>query len=343
MRSTSKLECVVKNKMNHIRKATNNDVSRIAEMIVINYRMNFFPFFHNELFYFSELNVFDVAKDFNADILQNTYVYDDAVVKGMMLVNDKELVKLYVEPQFQSYGIGAALLDYAVKNLNITWLWALEYNKRGISFYKRNGFQLTGERMIEDEWVPLLKMSLSNDMCLKKMSKDSPDKQMLERINDSSFAEEQTTSIDNLFASDKGDLDILGIYHMNTLVGFFSVRRYKTIAYLGYFAIAPEHRCKGYGSRAINLLKDYYEDKQIVIEIESLHEECANMENRIRRRNFYLNNGMLSTEWYLYYDDVELEILCSDKDFRKDEFEEITEQLHLLYYDFIPEMYRKNI
>lgn len=329
-------------KMNHIRKATENDVSRIAEMIVVNYRMNFFPFFHNESFYFSELNVFDVAKNFNADILQNTYVYDDAVIKGMMLVNSEELVKLYVEPQFQSCGIGAALLEYAVNNLNISWLWALEYNKRGISFYKRNGFQLTGERIIEDELVPLLKMSLTNDMYLRKMSINSPDKQILERINDNSFAEEQTTSIDDLFTSDKGDLDILGIYHVNTLIGFFSVRRYKSIAYLGYFAIAPEHRCKGLGGRAINLLKDYYGDKQIVIEIESLHEECDNIENRIRRRNFYLNNGMISTDWYLYYDDVELEIICSDKEFKKDEFEEITKQLHLLYYDFVPEMYRKS-
>ena len=312
-------------------------------MIVVNYRVNFYPFFQNESFYFSELNVFDIAKEFNTDILQNTYVYDDAVVKGMMLVNGEELVKLYVEPQFQGCGIGAALLEYAIKNLNITWLWALEYNKRGISFYKRNGLQLTVERMIEDEWVPLLKMSLFNDMSLIKISKDSPDKQILERINDISFADEQTTSIDDFFASDKGDFDIFGIYHVDTLVGFFSVRIYKSIAYLGYFAIAPEHRSKGYGSRAINLLKDYYGDKQIVIEIESLHEKCDNIENRIRRRNFYLNNGMISTDWYLYYDDVELEILCSEKEFRKEEFEEITKQLHLLYYDFIPEMYRKNI
>ena len=329
--------------MNKIRKATVNDVSRIAEMIVVNYRINFFPFFHNEPFYFSELNVIDVAADFNADILQNTYVYDDAVVKGMMLVSGDELVKLYVEPQFQSCGIGAELLSYAVKELKVSWLLALEYNKRGISFYKRNGFELTGERIIEDEWVPLLKMSLSNDMCLRKMSIDSPDKLILERINNNSFEEEQTTSIDDLFKSDKGNLDILGIYHINALVGFFSVRRYKSIAYLGYFAIAQEHRCKGFGSRALNLLKDYYKDKQIVIEIESIYVECNNMENRIRRRNFYLKNGMISTDWYIYYDDIELEIICSDNEFRKDEFEEITEQIHLLYYDFIPEMYRKNI
>lgn len=329
------------NDMNKVRKATSNDISRIAEMIVINYRINFFPFFHNESFYFSELNVINVAENFNADILQNTYVHDDGIVKGMMLVSSDELVKLYVEPQFQSCGIGAELLDYAVKELQVSWLWALEYNKRGISFYKKHGFELTGERVIEDEWIPLLKMSLLNDMSLRKMSIDSPDKLILERINSNSFEREQSTSIDDLFQSDKGDLDILGIYHSDTLVGFFSVRRYKTIAYLGYFAIAKEHRCKDFGSRALNLLKYYYENKQIVIEIESIHEKCDNMENRIRRRNFYLKNGMISTDWYIYYDNVELEIICSDKNLRKNEFEEITKQIHLLYYDFIPKMYKK--
>ena len=153
--------------MDPIRKATEHDVSRIAEMIVVNYRINFFPFFRNEPFYFSALNVFDVAKDFHAETLRNTYVYDDGVIKGMILVNGDELVKLYVEPQFQSRGIGAALLAYAVNHLHITWLWALAYNKRGIAFYERNGFQLTGERIIEDEWVPLLKLSLANDMLHK--------------------------------------------------------------------------------------------------------------------------------------------------------------------------------
>jgi len=38
----------------------------------------------------------------------------------------------------------------------------LEYNKRGIAFYQRNGFTLTGEKMIEDEWVPLVKMERKN-------------------------------------------------------------------------------------------------------------------------------------------------------------------------------------
>lgn len=145
-----------------IRPAETSDASRIAEIIVINYRVNFYPFFHNDPFYFAELNVLDTAAEYceGSEQLKNTYVYDDnGIVKGIIRVNGTEVVKLYVEPQFQSCGIGAELLRFAIDSFGADNLWALEYNTRGIAFYKRHGFQLTGEKIIEDEWVPLVKMA----------------------------------------------------------------------------------------------------------------------------------------------------------------------------------------
>lgn len=147
--------------MEHIRPATVSDASRIAEIIITNYRVNFYPFFHNDPFYFGELNVLDMAAEYaeGSQALQDTFVYDDGVVRGIIRVSGSEIEKLYVEPQFQSQGIGAKLLEYAVDTFNATHLWALEYNTRGISFYQKHGFELTGEKMLEDEWVPLLKMA----------------------------------------------------------------------------------------------------------------------------------------------------------------------------------------
>ncbi len=147
--------------MNFIRPASPADASRIAEIIVTNYRVNFYPFFHNDPFYFGELNVVEMASEYRegTDALSNTFVYDDGVVKGIVRLCGDEIEKLYVEPQFQSQGIGATLLDFAVNEKNARWLWALEYNMRAIAFYQRHGFHLTGEKIIEDEWVPLLKMA----------------------------------------------------------------------------------------------------------------------------------------------------------------------------------------
>lgn len=147
--------------MDFIRPARPADASRIAEIIVTNYRVNFYPIFKNDEFYFGELNVVDMAAEYaeGTDALSNTYVYDDGVVKGVIRLSGREIEKLYVEPQFQNNSIGAELLHFAVDTLHADFLWALEYNTRAVAFYQRQGFTLTGEKMIEDEWVPLLKMS----------------------------------------------------------------------------------------------------------------------------------------------------------------------------------------
>lgn len=150
--------------MEIIRPAAPSDACRIAEMTVVNYRTNFYPFFRNDEYYFRELNVIDIAAEYadGSENLKNTYVYDDGVVKGFVRVRGNEIEKLYIEPQFQSGGIGAKLFGFAVKKLGADRLWVLEYNTRGIAFYRRNGFVLNGEKIIEDDFVPLLRMKLTN-------------------------------------------------------------------------------------------------------------------------------------------------------------------------------------
>ncbi|MCR5724309.1 MAG: GNAT family N-acetyltransferase [Treponema sp.] len=145
--------------MNTIRRAEEKDYSRIAELMVVNYRTNFYQFFHKDEYYFGELNVVDTIKDFcERGLFSRTFVYDDGAVKGFVSINGTEVEKLFVEPQFQGQGIGAELLRFAVNEHKADFLWALEYNARGIAFYQRYGFMLTAEKIIEDEWIPLVKL-----------------------------------------------------------------------------------------------------------------------------------------------------------------------------------------
>ena len=148
--------------MKNIRPASEADASRIAEIIVANYRINFYPFFLDDQFYFGELNVADTASEYSegSQALSNTFVYDDGIIKGMIRINGNEIEKLFIEPQFQSRGIGAELLKFAVESKNADFLWVLEYNKQGMEFYRKHGFELTGDKMIEDDIVPLLKMCI---------------------------------------------------------------------------------------------------------------------------------------------------------------------------------------
>ena len=140
--------------MPNIRKAQAEDLGRIAEIEVFNYRLNFFPIFKSEWFYFVELTVENVAKRYE-NMLDDIWVYEDAAVQGFMMKKGDEIVKLFVEPALQNNGVGAKLLDFA-KQQGGKFLWALEKNKDAIRFYTRHGFKQTGDKKLEEDTTEYL-------------------------------------------------------------------------------------------------------------------------------------------------------------------------------------------
>ncbi len=132
-----------------IRPAAVADLPRIAEIEVFNYRLYFYPIFRSDEFYFDEVTVPNLMQS-RAAFIPDMLVYDDGVVKGFLHYGGDEVRRLYVEPVLHSQGIGAALLEYAVRELGVTRLWALEKNERAIAFYARHGFLPNGERRLEE-------------------------------------------------------------------------------------------------------------------------------------------------------------------------------------------------
>ena len=135
-----------------IRQATAADVSRLAEILVFNNRLNFYPIFRSDEYSFGEMQVIPIANEFLSTprLLDRTLVYDDGVVRGMMVLKDDEVQRLFVEPSFQGRGIGAALLEYAIHQHHATHLWALEKNTGALRFYQRHGFRVTDEKVFEE-------------------------------------------------------------------------------------------------------------------------------------------------------------------------------------------------
>lgn len=138
-----------------IRKAESGNLSRIAEIYVFNNRINYFPIFKDEKYSFGEMQVVPLIDNYfgKEEILGNIYVYDDGVVKAFIQINNTEICKLYVDTCFQGQRIGHKMIQYAVGELGADHLWALEKNTRAISFYNKNGFNLTGRREFEDGTV----------------------------------------------------------------------------------------------------------------------------------------------------------------------------------------------
>jgi len=68
-----------------IRKAVENDLSRIAEILVFDKRVKYRSIFHDDIYAFVTLQVLPVARQYaEPDFLHPIWVWDDGIVKGMI-------------------------------------------------------------------------------------------------------------------------------------------------------------------------------------------------------------------------------------------------------------------
>ncbi len=138
--------------MNCIRKATVQDASRLAEILVFTKRMNYRSIFRNDKVSFGEIQVLPLAQEYieNKEKLESIWVYDDEFVKGMLHVENGWIHELYVDSFFQNQGIGARLIGFAIEKLHAKNLMVLEKNHAAIRFYRAHGFSMTKDRRLEE-------------------------------------------------------------------------------------------------------------------------------------------------------------------------------------------------
>jgi len=137
---------------NMIRQATMADASRIAEILIFTKRMNYRKIFHDDKVSFGEMQVYPLAQSYIDDpkALDGIWVYDDEFVKGMIHINENQILELYVESFFENQGIGSKLVKFAIEQMHCDYLLVLEKNISAIRFYQRHGFVLTEEKQYEE-------------------------------------------------------------------------------------------------------------------------------------------------------------------------------------------------
>lgn len=137
------------------------------------------------------------------------------------------------------------------------------------------------------------------------------------------------------------DFDFLALYDKKKFVGYIAVKRFQNMTYLFFLAIDPESRSHGYGSRAIETLKELYPNTQHVVDMEMLDENAENAAQREKRRSFYLRNGYKPTGHFLSYFGVDYEILCIDGKFDFELFRQMME--YLAVPGFRPKYFERQI
>jgi putative acetyltransferase len=149
-----------------IRKAIKEDASRLAEILIFAKRTSYRSIFKNDYVSFNEMQVLNLALDFQKreDILDNIFVYDDGIVKGMMhreksidsdYPDGIRLIEFYVDTFFQGNGIGremmkAILYEAELLGAKNIFLWVLEENYKARKFYELFGFVPDKTRRLEE-------------------------------------------------------------------------------------------------------------------------------------------------------------------------------------------------
>ena len=107
----------------------------------------------------------------------------------------------------------------------------------------------------------------------------------------------------------EGNLEFLSIEDNGEFIGFGISILYDKYALLDYFAIKEAKRGKGYGRKALMSCKERYSDKLFLLEIESTFDEGDNMEDRKRRKEFYLSCGMVCMPYIVNFLGTLMEVL----------------------------------
>ena len=90
----------------------------------------------------------------------------------------------------------------------------------------------------------------------------------------------------------KEHTDVWYIQEDNEFIGLAITMNDQDIVLLDYFAITQSKRNQGYGTKALKQLNDIYNNHRLFIEIETTLESSDNQHERLKRKQFYLRNGM---------------------------------------------------
>lgn len=114
--------------------------------------------------------------------------------------------------------------------------------------------------------------------------------------------------------------DFLAFYDKDILCGFIYMATIKNITFIMFFAVDKNIRSKGYGSQILNEVQILYPNNKIIISIERCDVESENIDDRIRRKNFYLKNGYIDTGYLMELSNTEQEVIIKNGEFVKEEF-----------------------
>ena len=122
--------------------------------------------------------------------------------------------------------------------------------------------------------------------------------------------------------SKKGKTDVWYCMDKKRFVGLVITINGPDKILLDYLAVRKKKRGRGYGSDMLKVMRQIYDGKKLFLEIELQDEEAENHEERKRRKQFYMKNGMSEMQVYIKLFGVDMELLGYDCNMTFKEYKE---------------------
>ena len=165
-------------------------------------------------------------------------------------------------------------------------------------------------------------------MTEKKITAVSAD-ETIRRLYETAFPiEEQLPWEDLMRLTDEMSLDFTAYYDEDTFIGFTIILPRDEYNWFWYFAVDGHLRGKGYGQQILSHIVSKYQDKRLILDMESPRQECDNMEQRQRRNAFYVRNGFHDTKAEKTYEGITYTILMKGEGaFTSEDYDNIISEL----------------
>ncbi len=133
------------------------------------------------------------------------------------------------------------------------------------------------------------------------------------RLYQSAFPREEKKPFSMIRSMKKrGKTDVWYLEEQGKFVGLVVTINGPDKILLDYLAVDRKQRGKGFGSEMLRQMREQYAGKGVFLEIETVTESADNYEERKRRKQFYLSNGMTELNVFVELFGVEMELLGYD-------------------------------
>lgn len=175
-------------------------------------------------------------------------------------------------------------------------------------------------------------------MIILKNIQNLKDIKVLKSLYYEAFPENERVPLFYLkYKAKKSVADFFLIYDDKSYIGMLYTIYFKDIVFLFYLAVEKNQRENGYGSKILNIIKDKFPNKRIILNIEEVTPNCENYSQRLKRQNFYIKNGFKLCDLKTQEGDINYQMMYYHKSVSYEEYSQLIQNfmgkfLFKLYY-----------